>query len=469
MADVTETKREHNCHEDPHIFASVDDNTVREDKSRRGDEVISVLVLESIEKDRKKVCPLSFNCSIYRVPNPQFKRKPEAYIPRMVSIGPFHCDKEHLKPMEAQKLRYLNDFLTRSQFQATLENYVNVITELEDKARQCYSEIIQESKEEFVKMMVIDGCFILELILKITNDDPDMIMNTPWMFYFIKYDMILLENQLPFFVLERLYELFTGNSNSNGLDTLIFSFFQILVPQSHSITPESYQFRCSEVVEPFSKAAVASTIRPHHLLHFVRDLFLQTSSGRWRPEDPGPIMSIHCAIELEEACVKFEKEVKKKTCLLDITFQNGVLEIPTITIQDGTESLLRNLIAFEQSSSVYKNYITDYALFMDDLINSATDVELLQKKGIIKNWLGEPKDVAALFNGLLKDVTTGRDYFYNVRHELEKYYETPWHKWKASLMQKYFNSPWASISLIAASILLFLTVIQTVCSILQVT
>ncbi|XP_042509844.1 UPF0481 protein At3g47200-like [Macadamia integrifolia] len=242
----------------------------------------------------------------------------------MASIGPFHRDKEHLKPMEPHKLRYLNDFLTRSQFQATLENYVNVITELEDKARQCYSEIIQESKEEFVKMMVIDGCFILELILKITNDDPDMIMNTPWMFYFIKYDLILLENQLPFFVLERLYELFTGNSNSNGLDALIFNFFQILVPQSHSITPESNQFRCLEVVESFPKAAVASTIRPHHLLHFVRDLFLQTSSGRWRPRDPGPIMSIHCAIELEEACVKFEKEVKKKTCLLDITFQKSV-------------------------------------------------------------------------------------------------------------------------------------------------
>ncbi|XP_042491466.1 uncharacterized protein LOC122071218 [Macadamia integrifolia] len=345
----------------------------REVKNKGKDVVINVTVMESIEKDCKKVRGLPSNCSMYRVPKPQFKRKSEAYVPRLVSIGPFHHDKKHLKPMETHKLRYLNDFLFRSKSRATLNDYVEAMKILEESTRQCYSEIFQHSKEEFVKMMVIDGCFILELILKtIHNGDPDdldapdepddPIMNAKWMLHAIKYDLILLENQLPFF------KRFKGNSNG-----------------------------------------------------------------------------------------------------LDITVEKGVLKIPTITIEDRTESLLRNLIAFEQSRIDYENYITDYAFFLDGLINSPTDVELLEKKGIIGNLLGEPTDVAALFNGLLKEVTLGTDSFHTVHLKLEKHYKNPWLQSKAILRQKYFNSRWASISIGAASLLLILTVVQTVCSILQVT
>ncbi|KAG5232149.1 UPF0481 protein [Salix suchowensis] len=41
------------------------------------------------------------------------------------------------------------------------------------------------------------------------------------------------------------------------------------------------------------------------------------------------------------------------------------------------------------------------------------------------------------------------------------------HKWKATLKMVYFNNPWTGISVLAATSLLVLTVIQTVCSILQ--
>ncbi|XP_042507961.1 UPF0481 protein At3g47200-like [Macadamia integrifolia] len=496
MAHVTDTKREHKNCEDLDLITSASD-------------AVSGLV-DSIQKELTELPSFPSNCSIYRVPKQLRKIKPKAYTPRMVSIGPFHRYKKHLKPMEAHKLRYLNDLLSRKS-PPNLCDYVKAMKKLEYRARQCYSEIIQlKSEDEFVKMMLVDGCFILELILRTNNpheprrrDDP--ILNATWMSQVIKCDLILLENQLPFFVLESLYKRFTGNSNSNGLDTLISRFFQDFVPQPQSNTPESSQFRRIsegaknafislkrslsvkkdqvEVNEPLLKPA--STIKDKetpeaeeseeensqakHLLDFVRGLLLQSFSEK--SENRGKFALTRSATQLNEASVEFVKV--PKTCLLNITFSNGALIIPTMRIEDWTEPLLRNLIAFEQSHDAYPHEITDYAAFIDGLINSRKDVELLQKKGIIESLLGEPEEVAALFNSLLKEVSPtvvdGNYYFSSVCHELEEHYKIPRHKWKASLMHNYCNTPWAFISFLAALFLLILTVVQTIFTILQVT
>ncbi|KAJ0084538.1 hypothetical protein Patl1_29648 [Pistacia atlantica] len=52
--------------------------------------------------------------------------------------------------------------------------------------------------------------------------------------------------------------------------------------------------------------------------------------------------------------------------------------------------------------------------------------------------------------------------------DLNNYCRRPWQKWKATLKQDHFKTPWTTVSIIAASILLMLTAIQSKCSILQV-
>ncbi|KAK1315796.1 hypothetical protein QJS10_CPA05g00250 [Acorus calamus] len=52
------------------------------------------------------------------------------------------------------------------------------------------------------------------------------------------------------------------------------------------------------------------------------------------------------ATEIQEAGVKL---VGKSNCSIkDVSFKNGVLQIPTLFIDDSTTPHLRNLIAFEQ-------------------------------------------------------------------------------------------------------------------------
>jgi hypothetical protein len=51
---------------------------------------------------------------------------------------------------------------------------------------------------------------------------------------------------------------------------------------------------------------------------------------------------------------------------------------------------------------------------------------------------------------------------------LNSFYGNPWHKWKATLRRQYFSNPWRTAATIAAIILLLLTLVQTVCTIIQV-
>ncbi|KAM7489007.1 hypothetical protein LguiB_026491 [Lonicera macranthoides] len=112
---------------------------------------------------------------------------------------------------------------------------------------------------------------------------------------------------------------------------------------------------------------------------------------------------IPCVTKLAESGMKFEKIGGNS---FDIKFRNGVMQIPTLTIEDRTKSFFRNLIAYEEyHQSTYFHFIVDYVKFMDSLIDSPKDVEILCRGGIIDNWLGDDEAVSNMFNKLNDHVT----------------------------------------------------------------
>ncbi|KAM3399877.1 hypothetical protein ACQJBY_005003 [Aegilops geniculata] len=97
----------------------------------------------------------------------------------------------------------------------------------------------------------------------------------------------------------------------------------------------------------------------HHLLHlFYLSVALpqtgdrQQHSRRHRRRSDELLSElpqwIPCAKELEEAGVRFRKR-KDATSFMDVRFARGVLEIRQLELNDSSESLFRNLIAFEQT------------------------------------------------------------------------------------------------------------------------
>ena len=328
---------------------------------------------------------------------------------------------------------------------------------MEESIHRCYSETIlpymHSASNDLLKMILVDAIFILELFLRydsgiLTSGDP--MIAGHWMLSVLKLDLLLLENQLPFFVLEKLFDLAFPVSDSPSLIYLTFMFFEDFNIQN--LTHENVEIEhFTDLLRTFQLPPPLNPLSPLIRTHETVKLS-------------------YTATQLHEAGVKFK--VSSSKCLHDIKFdlKNGVLEIPCLQLYDDTEVLIRNVMALEQYSNWDKNYVMDYFLFMDFLINTTKDIDLLCNKGIVANYLGDNKAAASFINNLNTNIVPpGFDSNHiRIYKDLNTFYEKPWHRWKATLRHQYFSTPWRTASTIAAFILLGLTFIQTVCSIIQI-
>ncbi|KAI7996106.1 UPF0481 protein [Camellia lanceoleosa] len=189
--------------------------------------------------------------SIYKVPNKLVKLKEDAYTPSIVSIGHFHHHNKELLAFEEHKRRYMVHLLARTleAEEATRDECAQAILDLGEEARRCYSEYIDLDKHKLAITLLVDGCFVLKLFFRysdienqeeeeekdVVNDDPvvprasstDPIINDSWIVATLQHDLALLENQIPFFVLQTLFDLINKSVNhyhTHLLSTLCFSF-----------------------------------------------------------------------------------------------------------------------------------------------------------------------------------------------------------------------------------------------------
>ena len=409
----------------------------------------------SMRREFDTLCPLSSECCIYGVPERLRSVKENSFTPQVVSIGPLHHGNDGLKAMEEHKMRYHRDYIQWTN--VSLEDYIKVVKKNEPKLRSCYAETIGFSSDEFVKIILVDSAFIIEILLKkyveeFQEEKHDRIFDKPYMLQDVWPDLQLLENQLPFFMLE---ELFDPNKIK----------FPPKYTEELSIIKLAHKFFTSlmhlEGTEENLKKMSSTTIQ--HFVDFLRNLFVPVSP---RKGEKCESLTTPSMTELDQAGVKFKARLSKN--LLDIHFENGILEIPKLTISGETKLTIRNLVAFEQCH-YNDNYINDYVVIMDRLVNTPKDVELLVKYGIVENRLGDNNEGSTLINKLADGVIMEPDgfYFANIFKNLNVYYNTSWHKWKANLKQNYFNTPWAIVSVIAAVLIIILTIIQAVCSIIS--
>ncbi|GMH11324.1 hypothetical protein Nepgr_013165 [Nepenthes gracilis] len=400
----------------------------------------------SIKKKFEKLPTLSDRCCIYRVPENLYKINQNAYRPWVVSIGPFYHGDKRLFAMEEHKLRYLRSFLGRTKTYS-MEDYIKTIKENGKVIRQSYAENINFTDDEFAEMVLTDSAFIIELLLRSYDsgkiEGNDRIFYKPRMIVEVIRDMKIEENQLPYFILKMLYNL--------------------------AIQPnELYGDQFIDVVCKFFNVDYSSEseLEIKHFVDLLRKFYLPSSPRHWTPEGL-KLEFCASATELRDAGVKFV--AKESKSLLDIEFNNGILAIPPLKLEDITESLFRNLIVYEQCHYYFDSYIIDYIAFLDFLINTPKDVEILVRNGIIENWLGNNEEASNLFSSLFKEIRlAGSNFYYSgICQDLKKYSNRRCNQWIALLKHNYLNHPWATISIIYAFILLILTIIQAVTGIIS--
>ena len=150
-----------------------------------------------------------------------FTKYHRAYTPQVVSIGPFHKQSDsnegnnNLKKMEELKLEYLQRFLDRNK-QITMKDLFQKLIEKEKRIRSCYAEPINCNSNDFLTMILVDACFIIEHFHRfytgLASIERDLLSEI-WLVNDVLHGLILLENQLPFIVLENIF-----NSAKPGME-----------------------------------------------------------------------------------------------------------------------------------------------------------------------------------------------------------------------------------------------------------
>ncbi|CAM8881301.1 unnamed protein product [Rhodiola kirilowii] len=404
------------------------------------------------------------SCSIFKVPQSLIEKNgAKTYHPQIVSIGPYHHNKPHLQMIQEHKWTYLKSLVTRTQetLNLGLEDYLRAIHPLESKARDSYSEqLVRYTVDEFVEMMVLDGCFIIELFRKvgsivvIDEDDP---LRMPWIIICLARDLLLFENQVPYFILQSLFDLTSDNKQSSdkSLSILALEFFNNV---------SSLQ-RPDQDIDKYM-----ISVEGMHLLDLVRCSFITPNLTYYSKviSSTSSQQVIHCVSKLRKAGIQLTV-LKASETFLDVKYRRGVIQMPRITIDDMMSYFLYNCVAFEQCQKDASNHFTTYTMFLDCLVNSAQDVEFLSDYGIMENYLGSDEEVAKLVNNLANDVFIDMNdlYLSGLFDDVHSHYKNCWIVQWASFKYTYFDTPWSFVSALAALLLLIFTFVQTFFTVYQ--
>ncbi|XP_019170576.1 PREDICTED: UPF0481 protein At3g47200-like [Ipomoea nil] len=334
-------------------------------------------------------------------------------IPRLVSIGPNHYGNPSLSKMETHKTNLLH--LQSRKWNSHMEPSLRMALQgLEGRARNCYPPHISNhlDRDTFVNMMLIDSFFLINLFMdyaKFCKGGDGGLLNNNGVFRGrrvlpkISQDLLMLKNQLPFFILAKVYVILTNNQSSpDSLKKLALQFFKQLVP-----------FGKVAIIMADNNDDSSSPKTPKHLLDLFHSSFANvgrqehnitsSSSSKHKMEETTKFW-VNSASTLRSNGVTFAGTKSGKP--LDIQFSSwlGELRIPTFCIDDKNIIVLKNLLAYEQSSREVKPYFTCLAVFFSNIAATKGDVKILREAGIIRHHLGNDEKVVGLFHELYNTI-----------------------------------------------------------------
>ncbi|XP_050282430.1 UPF0481 protein At3g47200-like isoform X1 [Quercus robur] len=414
-------------------------------------------------------------CCIYKVPNKLREVKEEAYTPKLISIGPVHHNKKELENMERLKLKYFKEFFCQTTCKGQKE-FADIIENREETIRHCYAEEISSSlpeKKDFLQMILLDSIFIIELFLRTAAregyEKDDYILSKPWLEEGIKHDLILLENQLPFFILDDLYRhigRFPGFHNS-FLNLAWNYFFPNDNCKNIPKKKEVKHFTDLQRYFFYSPKLESSDRIIEHLYSATKLDTAGLNFKKWEkkpPEEDRRLLDIQIKkpdpLEIFPCfnCSWLLHCLPCLKCFWCLKRMQTSLVIPPFVINHGTEHIFRNIMALEQCHYPKEAYICNYIVLLDFLINTRDDAELLVDKKIIVHSLGSNKEVAKMVNKLGKEIVEKNSCYLKVAENLNEHYENWWNKNIASLKTVYFRDIWRGTATFVGIIVLLVTI-----------
>ncbi|XP_025881167.1 UPF0481 protein At3g47200-like [Oryza sativa Japonica Group] len=379
---------------------------------------------------------------LWRVPKHVRDINKEAYGPKFACIGPYHRrrrrrgggdrdaeeEEEEERRLRVEKLkeRYLDELLTDvvgpphvDDHRAKRDEILLLCTcrlgEMLDSVRRFYAEdqeyLRGMTDEEMVRMLLLDGCFIIKHIYNfaIGYDDPELYA-TRWSPAQLRIDLGLLENQIPFFVLEEIFYHLTPQTFLGKITRRVAKDddktmrrrkrHKLIVMAMWYMLQDWFQLPTRESDDLYKLIAEEEV---HHLLHLVHIAHLAKvdSAGPKSPpcewqlcwqwpwhalqlllcilplflvslplhmcrccaagggEKTDPKANIASASQLRGLGVKIRMAKRDRGGILDVRLRKSLeirlippeLEVPALSVEEATAVLLQNLVAYEQQGT----------------------------------------------------------------------------------------------------------------------
>ncbi|KAF7044249.1 hypothetical protein CFC21_053506 [Triticum aestivum] len=351
----------------PRAKVQVDEEENRRQKEESVGELLKTVENVSIAIPERFADPPS----ICEVPEELTEGSNGAYIPKVVCIGPLFDSKrktDRMARLEHYKWCCVRKFIVgglhppaaagTSESEAwspavhepLLRECMDTMTRLLPRIRASYNRMSSSkdtSDEELATNVLLDGCFILQRLLKYArmakrssregNDEDDdwaQLIGRKWVWGTVKRDLLVLGNQVPFFVIQKLFKHLGRKSKSNICDGERDGDNDILLY-------DGLQLFSSFHPRPLHASPIARH-DVHHLLHlFYLSIDLPRSSpwhrdstrGQGPPQrksalPPDLTWWAPSAKDLDAAGVRIRaRDDGTATSFLDLKFHRGVLEI----------------------------------------------------------------------------------------------------------------------------------------------
>lgn len=202
---------------------------------------------EQFEEDDKNEIPVS----IFSVPTTLICTNPDAYTPQQVALGPYHHWRQELYEMERYKIAAARRTMKHLQCFSTFQEIVDQIHMLESRIRASYHKYLNLNGETLAWMMAIDVSFLLEFLevyarkegkllsrrtSRLTSNLVDSAGRKSAHIAILR-DILMLENQIPMFLLRKMLEFELGSLDAAD---------EMLLSMLRGLSIELYPFKTPE-------------------------------------------------------------------------------------------------------------------------------------------------------------------------------------------------------------------------------
>ncbi|GJM94978.1 hypothetical protein PR202_ga11666 [Eleusine coracana subsp. coracana] len=412
-----------------------------------------------------------------------FKMQGEDNIITTASVGPYHSSAAAPHITNHKKGQIVEYLVERQGLDK--QQFLDWALQNEDDIRSCYENDLFRIKlesDEFGNMLLDDGCLVLFAIFhlrssrhidkrpsRLAKDDSSktqyLSVTADIALYMreLKIDLLKLDNQIPFSVVDKLYKLLQ-NTLFKDIDGDI----------------REMALSCFDDIMPGRSGTKVSNALPkqvHHLLHLFH--WSRIPSSKYQVQTSSFVdneleAELPSASELRESATLCWKSPPGSS--LEVSFHRSIfrigavnISIPAVHICGYSETIFRNLMSFEQSYMRASFSVTVYSICMARLLQNIDDAKILRGKRILAHSPKTDQEIVDLFRKLSEDYKNKclPEDFIKLKKDVATHHNKCLYQKCGGMMIQFCPNGWIVISVLAAIILFSVTVTSGILSMIR--